>query len=294
VHNNDVSTMFTLVNSIWFISICGMTILFFPFLHKVFGPLIKELVNLALKIWETLYMIFEPILYVLSFYIAVESLRYQQTLVGVFIGISAIALFVLSWSNTLINVPSNTTKPDGLLMITCVLIALFSAPLAYLHQSSLISTIILLLLIFGIGAKRGAKMVGASFVCLQLTCIYVLLHTANKYDEQLVSLRYPMNIISSCVYFIILYLACCKRHGDVVYVSHLVGYFMIGNLTNMNGMVTTSKTYAILFVLLKYCKLLTQNTVVFAFFGFCALYYLSFYLNTHPEYITALYDAGLY
>ena len=319
-----VLSVFSLVNIAWFIAILGLTCTAGPFLMVVTKPL--WLMLLEVWRWLCVYLVrvakwavplYEPLAYLASLLVLVESSRYAEAkdaygMTGTMIGFTSIAMFGLSWVYTTVRNSQGGGDFETYMTMSWVVGALYCIPIAKIHQSTFVGYVavgsIAAALRFSIfssglttflGFSSHKDLVRATLGCGAMAIGSAVLKASGVGSEWIVPFQSAASVLGSSIYLlgldILSYLDGSKR-SHAFYIANLVAFVAAGELLNMPGLSNVAKTYTGLLLLTLYCEARPKGTdsfIVWLFMLFAAIYAGSLFFSRHPELVAAALSGGL-
>ena len=314
---------FSIVNIVWFLSICGLSVLLLPFLYQLLAPLRK----LIWSLWQDVVYPFllwcrpayEPLMYALTLLIAVESARYPRgpidgvSMTGTMVALTACALFCSSWAYSTYLHSTGGGNRRLWLGLSGILLAGAAAPLAILHQSSLLGYVAVVSVMsalgftaFGaplclfIGFESSEQAIQVAAACLFLTLGNATAKALGVESTFLAPFASAVASYGTAVYFLALSILTfggyrfSKHFGELVYAANLAAYVVVGEMAGIPGMANAAKVWGMIELFVKYCDYCPKSggaLIVSGFTGCGILYAMSLYLSTHPELIVAAIGA---
>jgi hypothetical protein len=312
--------LFSFVNIIWFGAIVGITMLSVPFMH-VFA---KPAARVFWYAWEKVVLptlialkpVYEPILYCLTCFVFVESLRFPRTEVdttGTMIALTSLSFYVGSWVYTTYLISEGGGNKDLWVGLTALMVSAAVAPMAVAHRSTLLGyaavTALIsslgftaigtpLYLVIGFDERLAAYRV--ALVCLLMTLTNAAVRIAEVDVTLLKPFESAINCFGTAVYFLALSIISVtgdRAKGALVYVANVIAYVAVGSIFNMPGLRNAALAWAVVeaFVWSSFMVIFYRFNrhdaylVIYGFLASCALYGISLYLSSHPQMLTALF-----
>jgi hypothetical protein len=321
-----VLSAFSIINILWFIAILGISVTVGPFLYYILEPIRRHLLAASKWLYEQLVRLakwaiplYEPLSYVLSLLVLVESARFADatandaySMTGSMLGATSIAMFVLSWIYTTVKNSHGGGDKELYLTVSWLVGASFCIPAAKIHQSSLLgyaavgcvvsalrfSAFSRGLTVF-IGFESRQALVRATCACGAMTaaCVAVKLvqtegHSA-AHSPWLVPFHSAASIVGSTVYLLGLDINCFRNtaRSHAFYIANLAAFIIAGEVLHMPGLANVGKTFFGLLLLTVYCEAMPDgrdgSAIVWVFFLFAFIYGFSMFLSTRPELVGA-------
>lgn len=261
---------------------------------------------------------YELILYPLTLYIALESLRYPSTdaysMAGTMTAVTSLAAFVLSWLYTTYLNAQGGGDQELWMCITATLFSAAAVPLAYAHQSKLLGYLAVLgglvaggfsgysygwCLFIGFNSGREALRVAGS--CLMATLGISAFRALGLSNEWINPFIGPISILGTSVYFLALMVVTLERFtffnkADILYMANIAVYIILGEVNGQPGMANVAKVYGALHAFFMFCRFSPKGPgfiICYTFGGFAGLYWLSLFLNRNPQYIASVFSGAL-
>lgn len=321
--------LLSFVNLIWVVSIFGVTIAIVPVLSICFLPVIKAFITafvwLYTNVVKPLYRIIEPflayLLYLCCFAVVVHATRYENPNVQFYIALTGLAMAMVVLVLTAVRTDDDT--PWLLFMVVAgnfgILAPHFqSLLLAYLGMAGFCSAIGFTVIPFPLGLLIGFnsrstmyRAMSSSFVVLVLFIAAKaagLLHATSPFRIFLS----PVSVMGLNVFMLGMLISSSGfcYYGKITwryfalqaaYAGILGALVMLGSVLDMAGLRNTAIVYGFLFALDKSAELRHIKRMLFGrgehFFWIGLLflsvvgYYVSMYLNQHPELLLSLFTS---
>jgi len=316
---------FSFVNLLWFGSICGIVILFFPFLSAIFGPIILQLGTVVIEFLIKISPAIEPMTYLFSYLLIVQGLRYVPD-VGLFISLTGcLALGCLMVYSDYKHKESSTYESDETRLLKQQVFHLFLffawAPVALIYQSKLLGFLsvgaFFAFLGFSVVCRGLCWLIGyeneylmqrscVSSLILMITFILIKLKvlvvsnplwfepfSTGVLTFGMISYFLSLLIISSKYYY--------SRNGKNSYAScqmmmvlSLFFALLIGSVYQFAPLYNIGLTFLVIYVMEKIHEIDLENILIIVLFlGCVCVYLISLYLQTHPDFIMNMFDASL-
>jgi hypothetical protein len=312
--------LFSFVNIIWFGAIVGITMLSVPFLYLFAKPVARVFwyawEKVVLPTLIALKPAYEPILYCLTCFVFVESLRFPRTEVdttGTMVALTSLSFFVGSWVYTTYLISEGGGDKQLWAGLTALMVSAAAGPMAVAHRSTLLGYAAVTALISAlgftaigtplclcIGFTERSAVYRVALVCLLMTLTNAALRIAEVDVTLLKPFESAINCFGTAVYFLALSIisvtgdSAKRAKGALVYVVNLVAYVAVGSIFNMPGLRNAALAWAAVeaFIFSGYYCPRDGFLVIYGFLASCALYGISLYLSSHPQMLTALFTTA--
>jgi hypothetical protein len=274
--------------------------------------------------------IMEPMLYATSVYVSYMSLSFfsDNNMLGVLCALFSLSLFSMSWIYSLYRHDIVTYQfPEDALVTSCItgyisrflqsssdieiykhiqkqtdkikftsyiLISLYCAFLALIHQSSLIGYISVYTLFqtFGFRAFGGDGFIVMGYdekyqvyqtsgLCLSTFILYYVLQYIGLDFSYLRPFESAVHVLGTTFYLFNFKLEREYKY-KLIYFLNIIACWIFGNYSNQNGMTNTAIVFGILFLFNEYFMLMLKHNIIFwmflsavcTFFGCLGYYYM--------------------
>lgn len=310
-----LASALSLVNILTVVSLTGLTLLLGPVVYlwiKRFIPVHK----IAPVVLRTARPTLAPLTTLFSFLITVESLRYREPGQGSGARmISSMTGTMLALSAEMLYAVANNRMPADLL---CASMALHLAPVAVLHQSSLLGSATVacaiksidfvlcstgLTTFIGFSSRKG--LVRTAMACGTAVAGFSALEAAGATPLALAPFRLGVSSFGAATYLLALHIFSFVESGapsTVLYLGNLATMLVAGEMIpRMRGLSVSAQSFGVLYALSAYgyygFRLVDgrdKRTVVTFFFScFGILYSIAMYLNMHPQVLIKFFDGCL-
>ena len=322
---SKVLGVFSFVNILWLISICGIMVFFYPFAEILLGPIIKRLGKIIIDFLVFMSPSFEPLSYLLSYLLIVQGFRYLPE-VGLFISLTGCLMFagLIIYSDA-----KHKNRDHGSEEVTrlkCQFFYLFLtaawAPIAILYQSRLIGfftvasffsflgfTVVCrgLCWLVGYETEEIMQRASASSLLLMITFILIKLKVIIV-SNMLLFEPFSTGVLTfGMIAFFLARLIISSRHyyplqkysfsdyfsSQLMMIGSLFIALLIGNIYQLAPLYNIGLTFTVLYIVEKIYEtdLKEEYLVVILFLTSVAIYFISMYLRTHPDFIVNMFDA---
>jgi len=321
---------FSFVNILWLVGTVGILCTVGPCIGhlawKLCGPLLLEHAkafceNVIVPTLRRLHElgVFELIAYELAILLSVEGARYPTgSDAGINVSLLGGLLFLPCWAySTGLHMSSSGGNKDKFLVLSHVMVASILVPLAVIHQSQLIGFLAVLavygslgfiFLAFGFGFLIGFDSKDALLRCVAASVVLIVgfgsMRVAGLSPTWLRPFAVGAMCLGNVMYFLGMLIAtsCIRRHEGHYYawqgamVASLAAALLVGCVFAIPAMTNTACTFLVLWLLEKQLEINWNHwAIVVIFFNCLGLCLVSLWLNHHPEFILALFNAkGVY
>lgn len=307
-----VRSAFSLVNSVWFVAVCGIGITLLPFV-----AVLLQKMNLFRIAKEFLYVstpVGEPLLYALSVYSLVEGSRYVgiDTMAGPYMALTGSMLFLVAWCVTTVTNRTGLNSLSSFMQITGSFVVAFTAPSAILHQSSMLGyvTICAVCVASGfvmysngwttyIGFDREEHLLYAALSCGHLNLLNAIVRSAELSSQYTTPFESAVGVLGTSVFLLVTDIYALlenTRRGYFLQGLAIAAHAVAGTILNLPGMTNVALTYMGLALFTFYCQIGRRTRddmlIVWLFGLFTALYGSAMYLNRNPHLVVSLLSGG--
>ena len=313
-----VTGFFTFVNFVWLIAIIGITISVGPCIYVILEPLRTAMVKISIFIYDYIIInfhiwgIWEIIFYMISFFLILEGLRFDQE-VGFYVSLSGLFLSIPSYCYSYaLNCPFKFN--DNMMIFSILWINASVFPLSVYYNSSFLAWIFVISIFncigFSVICYGLCYVIGFSnqynlYRCAIASIILQILFIGMKIfgvNVDIISLyQTPFVTFGSVVLHLALLIVSFKYYEDkktyvlrqFLMVILLIFSLFIGSVWNLNGLFNTACTFAVLYLMEKYVEIHVEsnwNGWILIFMISIFTYYSALYLHRNPKFIISLFE----
>jgi len=308
------------VNLLWICSIVGILITLYPCLSVILAPLatlFAELFMLLVNLVIALKPVLEPIGYLTSYIVIVQSLRYQET-VGMFVALTGITGFVGMYFYTVVMHEIDPNKNAELKQfLFFATIALANVPLALLFDSRLFGFVTVIAAHMAIGFSvacyglcycigfKDKQAIQRSVVTSMITIpLFFIMRNMDEYSEYCGPFMQPVYVFSTVVYLLGLLIVSSPFYysrsntdgyfsAQLMMIVSLLAFTFCGSVYGVPSFFNVGTTFAVLYLMEKTLEieLFRDGGIVVIFLMFVGMYFASMFLYTHPGFLLSLFMA---
>mmetsp|Transcript_16550 Transcript_16550/g.46710 ORF Transcript_16550/g.46710 Transcript_16550/m.46710 type:complete len:629 (-) Transcript_16550:71-1957(-) len=317
---------FSFVNVCWLLAIAGITVSVGPAAWVILRPFRELLRRLGQWMWDHVVFpgamflhrngVFELALYYICALFVHTGVEHPAER-GFYISLTGLVFSIPAYFySTALHCKVKAKDPEPFVSISHLWVFFMLAPMAYYYNSSLLGflaiysvyaaigfSVICLGLCYVIGFRSKEALYRVCAASLLLLLGYISLQFAGFQSRWLAPFELPIQVLGTLTLCLGLLIqsSVFYKYGDYglrqVPVIILLSIFsLIGNLYGLAAMTNTSYVFAVMYLLEKYLEFHTEwkfNGWILLLILSVLLYKGSFFLHTHPEYISDLFQPAL-
>ena len=319
---------FSLVNIVWFASICGILMFASPFLYLIAKPVVEAVskavtwlfINVLLPLGKALMPVYEPLIYLIGLLIQIEALRYprdEYTMAGPMIALTGVGVQLLGWFYSVYYHSTGGGDVDQFICITSLLFSVMAGPAAILHQSSMLGYVSVSAFCSFLGFMGAADMFGfvigfdnyrRTLQTLYGTGLLNFVHVMFRWSGSdgvamigpynvLQPFQSAINVYSVAVYLLALMVMAGRHKGWLIgFGANVIGLIVTGTVLDLPAMRNTALTYAGLCGWMLACVNWPRDggaKIAYAMGLSVAGYAFSLWLSRNPIYVATLMNPSL-